>query len=292
MGKCSMGWLLAVGALPFVAGCGPADDGEIVGAEGVEENVDTSELAISANIGMCRNGMSTSLKQLRAASDYMNPVGTFACTLEQVPDFMSYVCSTDPEVCAFLNDVVDGHARLQCTRYKDAAGKKYNCVDVVDRDPLGDMLQGKKGSGVEMNFVIGIYDDDLTNTDNQRVYWNEQAPLYPDPPIALTFAGYYYEPATTSGMVYSRSKPTYGTRRWRVIKFDPRECSSCGGYAGPNVISVVYPDDLEAGWYPQFTSGNCRFETSKPGSPVGQTWEFLDQTKCNQEAQYRATGRW
>ncbi|MEJ7728784.1 MAG: hypothetical protein WKG00_06175 [Polyangiaceae bacterium] len=289
MDKRWMGWMVSVGALSCAAGCGAGDDVEGVGeVDGAE--VGEAEQAIFANPGVCQNGMSTSLKKLHAPSDF-GPNGEipayFSCTLAEVPDYVNYVCATDEKVCKFLQDVVDGHGRLQCLKWIEN-GKKRTCVDVVDKDPAGNLLEGKPQTQYQLNFNIALVDDNAASPEVG--YWATQLPLYPDAPISLSVAGFYYNLPTTPNLAYDRNyPPTWAVRRVIAFKFDPQDCGGCVNYAGPNYdrLTNIGKTQLSV-WYPEFDPTNCRFDREQGASGA---WEYLTPTRCNLEATYRATGR-
>jgi hypothetical protein len=291
MDKRWMGWMLSLGALSCVAGCGPADEGEEAAVGDVEvAEVGEAEQAISANPGLCQNGMSTKLKKLHAPSDF-GPQGQisawFTCTLDEVPDYVNYVCATDQKVCDFLLDVVDGHGLLQCKKWVED-GKKRTCVDVVDKDPAGNLLEGKPQTNYIKNFNVFMHDDNAGSPDVG--YWDTQLPLFPDPPIELEPTGYYFMSQVAGNLVFDRNPPTSTApvRRVRAFRFDPQDCAGCGQYAGPNYdqLTNLGISQLDV-WFPEFNALNCRFY--KQQGLVSFT--VLSQTRCNQEATYRNTGR-
>ena len=61
----------------------------------------------------------------------------------------------------------------------------------------------------------------------------------------------------------------------------PRECASCGVYAGPNAFMVVDPYLRRVDIWPEFYESTCRFEIAR-GAFV-----TLNRTACASEISYR-----
>lgn len=65
----------------------------------------------------------------------------------------------------------------------------------------------------------------------------------------------------------------------------PRECASCGVYAGPNVSRVLDPYLRQRDIWPEFSSASCQFEVAR-GSFV-----TLSRAACSSETAYRVAMR-
>jgi hypothetical protein len=213
------------------------------------------------------------------------------CTLAQLHDFMDFVgASTDPasvEVHQFLIGTLEAHATLQCSSYVDVDGSTNHCIDVVNRDPLGQYVA---------NFFVAYAPDHVTPSPSPEiVYWDEQlgfgaAPPMPDyrapSPVALDVLGYVSRTAGYSHM------PFFGDqRKERVLTFDPRDCAGCGIYSGPSISYVEKGNEaaLAGGWWPGFKDSACTFQPSV--SAPSSKWVTLTADECKAEALYRTTGR-
>ncbi|MBC7894367.1 MAG: hypothetical protein H7066_03085 [Cytophagaceae bacterium] len=65
----------------------------------------------------------------------------------------------------------------------------------------------------------------------------------------------------------------------------PRECASCGAYAGPNAFRVLDPYLRQVDIWPEFYAATCRFEVSR-GAFV-----TLNRASCAAEVTYRGPNR-
>lgn len=213
------------------------------------------------------------------------------CTLAQLHDFVDFVgASSDPasiEVNQFLVGTLDAHATLQCSSYVDVDGSTNHCIDVVNRDPLGQYAA---------NFFVAYAPDHVTPSPSPEVlYWDEQlgygaAPPMPDyrapSPVALDVLGYV---SRTAG--YSHI-PFFGDqRKERVLTFDPRDCAGCGIYDGPSLSYVEKGNEaaLAAGWWPGFKDSACTFQPA--ASAPASKWVTVTPDECKAETLYRVAGR-
>jgi hypothetical protein len=267
---------VAIAAIGFATGVGCGGTDEAV-AEATDKRTDAVE--ISAQDPFCRNGMRT---KVTAMDD---PYSMQTCTVKQLQTLYDYVCNNEPEVCAFLVKL-GGHGRIQCTWYADENGEKHACADVVDRYPDGNpIVKTKNPPEMWSNFFIAFTDFEHLPTSPEVSYWNAMLanPAWTKAPVLLEHVAFLTHKMQ---VLKPPAVPTADYAWLRLLTFDPRECTHCGPYAGPNQMYVENPGDL-ATWYPAFTPSTCRFE-QEPGDT---SWYPLSQTECNDEAAYRATGR-
>lgn len=271
---------LAAIAVSIMPGCGGMEGG--LDDIDVEKQVTADDKEYSANPPFCRNGMRTKLAKMD------QPWALQTCKLSQLPDLEEYICKTDPTVCAFLG-VLEAHGRIQCTPYVNDDGDKKFCADVVERYPDGTAIQETKTGG-NMNFFILSVDDEHAPNSPEVAYWNAQLanPASTAAPVSLQHVAFM---SHKMDVLKPPASPSLDYAWLRMLTFDPRECSSCGDYDGPNMASIEYPDDLDDGWFPEFTENNCRFEARNPAAPGGQAFVVLPQAKCNDEKVYRDTAR-
>jgi hypothetical protein len=285
MVKSTHGWVLALIAALVGVGCGAADDA----AEPVEA-VDDTTAPLSAEPGKCFHGMTTALQKMRPPSDFATGAipNYSTCTLAEVPEMVNWVCATEPEVCAFLQSTLSGHARIQCQKYIEG-GVKKTCVDVVERYPDGSPIEGKPFFSI-LNFFVAYAIDDHFPLSPEVAYWNGKL-IGPDKaaPVLLSTVGYYHVSSIVGGTFFSTSKPAAVNRLVRALMFDPRDCGDCGIYDGPSIDEVANITDLVS-WFPSFTSTSCRFQPD-PDLAAQSDWVLLPQPDCNAEAAYRLNGR-
>jgi hypothetical protein len=295
MGKLKTAWmLLAVAAA--TAGVGS-------GCGSYPEEVDEASLDTKDSLGkvqplplpICRHGMTTELHTMLPPSAFQFGLPKKkTCQLKDLPELVNHVCQkADDPVCTFLNEVFDGHGRVQCTRYLDQDGTPRACADVVDKDPNGAFL-GEDADADMLNFMIGY------SAENPKVpseladmgYWDGRLAGGIDtlPPVSLSVVGHYYG-QTMSTLAFQHPEPPMAQRWFRALKFDPRDCGDCTIYDGPNISSVDLTAIVSlATWVPQFDALSCRFQP-KPLNNNTTSWVLLDPAPCLAETHYRAVGR-
>jgi hypothetical protein len=287
------GSIRAVAAVIFLSACGGSGEEQYddLGAEEVSD-VELAADGYSANPGKCFHGMTTKVQKMRPPSDFESGISSAGiCEIGELKEMVDWVCQSpsNAAVCDFLTDVVPLHAKLQCTRYVDSAGKKRACVDVVERFPDGSPIAGKPGFSI-LNFFIGFTKDDHSPMSPQVPYWDAQlAGPAAQAPVLLTTAGYYFIDPLKLVPVFSKAKPAPADRMIRALMFDPRDCGDCGIYNGPNILLLTNPNDVYSGFFPSFTPSNCRFQQSS-ATPIG-SWKLLTPSECDAEAAYRGVGR-
>lgn len=267
-------WFVATFALAGCAFHGASESGDQT------EFVETEAQAFEpVELGTCYMGMTTEV----IAVDPTRP----RCSLKELPEFVQFACATSPELCFFL-DKLNGNAQIQCSRHK-VDGQEVMCADVIDRDPTQQPLH-KEGEGWANFFVA--YASDLRHDDYLRNLWADYlaAPEFYQPPVELSSAGYIdidgdYSPAGSS-------PPQANKGAWRLYKFDPRTCASCGIYQSPNrylildsaFLSRIY--DANQPLWPTFDATACRLQKDLQGGTLG-----LNRDQCLAEQNYRATSR-
>ena len=63
----------------------------------------------------------------------------------------------------------------------------------------------------------------------------------------------------------------------------PRECPSCGVYAGPNLARILDPYLRQVDIWPEFYAASCQFEVSR------YAFVTLGRSACTAEQSYRAS---
>ncbi|NUP11075.1 MAG: hypothetical protein HOW73_33945 [Polyangiaceae bacterium] len=256
-------------------GAGCVDDSEIDDEIDDEIAVEVETQGVQNQLPPCYEGISTSLHVIDASAP--------RCTLADVPAFRDHVTSGPLELKAFVA-YLNGHATLQCHPYVAEDGTDAFCVDVVDR--YGDNSTLEKGQlGVDSrNFFIAYADDQPRSAEIQ--YWDTAlgTGTFTNAPVSLSEAGYVRE---TGDVVHAEdgrpSDPAF-----RLLKFDPRTCPSCGIYNGPNMEYVSNPLQLQT-WFPVFIEEDCTFQPTSTALPAD--YVKLDGRACMAELTYRSTGR-
>jgi hypothetical protein len=218
------------------------------------------------------------------------------CAPSDLPELMDFVQATDPVVYEFLSTALDGMAMIQCTSYLADDGSTAYCADVVDRDPLGDALDGQASEpGGRRNFFVAYAS--LAPWHPERPYWNAHldgvAPPrdYRVPPVELSQAGTF-----STGGAWNPGPSPQG-HHLRVLKFDPRDCSGCGIYKGPSLRDTDYINErgqrqVRYGWWPVFDAGlyGCVIEPEM-GARLASYSIFKTDEDCRAEYVYRTMTR-
>jgi hypothetical protein len=255
--------LVAAGASPGVARAGDPGD----------EPWDEEH---SVALGDCNQGMTTVVTVVDPSA--------LRCTLDDLPELVDFVCATSPEVCAFLHEVVQEHATVQCTPGPVVDGHATYCADVVDRAFDGTSLEGAPDSYLR-NFFVAYADDQLFPESSEVAYWDEMLdhPSWLAPPVELSVAGWFTKESVLQA---AWEQPMDLLRHERLLKFDPRGCAGCVPiYDGPNLVRIENPDELTK-YYPSFDAASCAFQINGAGATT-----FLSQNACADEMAYRSIGR-
>ncbi len=231
-----------------------------------------------AVLGPCYRGMSTQLYPI-------DPTAR-RCTLGEVPDFVDPIINNGDVGLQFLLTVLNEHdTPLQCHEY-EKDGEVEVCVDVVDRFSPGTALEERTTLGVDSRNYFIAYATDYDGSPEVG-WWDVhlQHDLLENKPVELTVAGYVRKTGELVHPLAGRpDDPSF-----RLLKFDPRTCSGCLDYAGPNYDILTTPWEIVVNeWYPGFTSTTCAFElTAWSSTPYPDT---LGRDRCLAEQMYRSTG--
>lgn len=257
--------------------CDPQEDallmGDPPGTQGQGEEPEEG-------LGPCYNGMSTQLYAIDPAAP--------RCTLDEVPDFVDYVLGQGSAALELMLIELDEYGTpLQCHPYEAADGSQAYCVDVVDRFDPDTPLEEETELGVDArNFFIAYATDHHGSAE--IAHWD--AALLDDilinKPVELSVAGYLRK---TGELVHHSAGRPADDPAFRLLKFDPRTCSGCGIYEGPNRQYVINPAELET-WYPDFVSSARAFQTAS-SQPDWTFYHRLTVAENEAELMYRATGR-
>ena len=231
------------------------------------------------------HGMCSTMKAIDLSSE--------RCTLADLPDLLAFLASDaiNQPVLDFLNDAVAPfNGELQCSSYVDAGVTKY-CVDVVDRDVNGLPLdQGMK------NYFVAYTADMRMPLAPDAPNWDQALldPNYIAPPVELSVAGYVTRDCDLAhpASCWKTSTPATFPRDLRVLKFDPRDCMTCGNYKGPGyknywLSRVGFSDADYAHFWPALPSFSywgysCAYERDASAS----SYMLLTKSQCDSEELY------